>query len=299
MAPSIPSNAIPKIIPSNDKFAKDMHVRYDADDSFEFYYNAVGGGGGAIHHGIYDRPDMSTLEASVNSTRRLMEFGRIHGIEVDENTVMLDSGAGNGHTAHQLVMETPISKIFCLNYCGRQNEENEKLCKKLGLEDRIEVVGGSFDELPEYWEDKFDIVLSQEAWLYSSDKVAMLKQAHRSLKEGGYLLFTDFMSGKGADPKDVLVFSSRVKAKPLSSLEEYKVILKECGFEFLGSEEHSDQFPTVYSRMIDMITGENRKKLINCSDAFLNGIRKNLRQTLDIIKTRPVHSWEYVAAKKV
>lgn len=294
-----PSNGTAVVNPSNDTFAKDMHVRYDADDSFEFYYNAVGGGGGAIHHGIYDREDMSTLEASANSTRRLMEFGRIHGIEVDENTVMLDSGAGNGHTAHQLIRETPISKIVCLNYCTRQNEENEKLCKKLGVQDRIEVVGGSFDELPEDWVDKFDIVLSQEAWLYSPDKVAMLKQAHRSLKDGGYLLFTDFMSGRGADPKDVLVFSSRVKAKPLSSLEEYKVILKQAGFQFLGSEEHSDQFPTVYSRMIDTITGENRKKMVKCSDDFLNGIEQNLRQTLDILKTRPAHSWEFVAAKKI
>lgn len=283
---------------SND-FNREMHQVYGADDAHQFYVASLGGGGNGVHYGIFENESSTVKKACDNATWRLLEFGKSNGIVIDNTTTMLDSGSGNGDTAHFLAHETPIAKFTCLNFCVRQNSENRKVIHKLGLEDRVDVVDGSFDALPEDWVKKFDIIFSQDSWLYSPDKVSMLKQAHRALKDGGHLVFSDIMSRKGADPKDVAVLAARLKIKYPCSLDEYKVSLKKAGFEFIAAEDHSDQFPTIYQHMLDSVTGENRKNMTKCSEEFLDRMADNLKDMLAIVNNRAAHSWEFVVAKKI
>src|SRR5690606_22992086 len=104
---------------------------------------------------------------------------------------ILDIGAGYGGAARRLVERTGCG-VICLNLSDAENERNRAMNEEQGYADRIEVIDGSFEEIP-LGDGSVDAVWCQDAMLHSGDRARVLDEVDRVLKKGGRFIFTDPM----------------------------------------------------------------------------------------------------------
>ena len=167
---------------------------YNSPPADQFYFNIWGGE--HIHVGIYHHPEESIKDASP----RIIEM-MASKLSLGKQTAVLDLGSGYGGAARYLA-ERFGCQVTCLNLSETQNKRNISLNKRYGLDHLITVVEGSFEEIP-YPNRSFDVVWSQDAFVHSSDREALIDQISDVLKESGELIFTDLMQTYDC-PKSIL-----------------------------------------------------------------------------------------------
>lgn len=90
-------------------------------------------------------------------------------------------------------------QVICINAAARENEDNRKLSKEAGLEDKIIIPGErSFfnTELPA---DSVGVVFSQDALLHAGlDRYKVLAEVARLLKPGELFVMSDVMQSEEA-----------------------------------------------------------------------------------------------------
>ncbi|MCP3684009.1 MAG: methyltransferase domain-containing protein [bacterium] len=230
------------------KVSRDYYNSRNAD---EFYYNIWGGED--IHIGLYEKTEDDIRTASRRTVAHLAAC--ITGLPREKKIKkVLDIGSGYGGAARYLAQQYGWS-IYCLNLSETENERNRRKNREAGLEDRIEVVDGSFESLP-YDDSTFDLVWSQDAILHSGDKAKVFEEVHRVLRSEGEFIFTDPMQSDNC-PEGVLEpILARIHLDHMGSFALYKGIAEEKGFRVLHVEEHTEQLSTHYAHVAD----ETRKK---------------------------------------
>jgi sarcosine/dimethylglycine N-methyltransferase len=214
---------------------------YNSSDADRFY--ATIWGGEDIHIGIYNTPDEPIFDASHRTVERMAQV--LNTLNPDARVI--DLGAGYGGSARYLA-ETYGCKVCCLNLSEAQNERNRRLNKERGLEHLIEVVDGSFEDIP-YDDDMFTIVWSQDAFLHSGNRRRVLEETRRVLKKGGELIFTDPMQSDDCPPGVLQPILNRIQLDTLGSIGFYRETLKDLAFEEQQIIDMSEQLPTHYGRV--------------------------------------------------
>ncbi len=88
----------------------------------------------------------------------------------------------------------------------------------------------------------FDMVWGQDAWCYITDKERLIREAHRVLKTGGAIAFTDWIqTGKMAD-KECEELNTFMAFPYMETLDGYEQILKDKGFNIVEKEDLSSGF---------------------------------------------------------
>src|SRR5690606_10071054 len=148
-----------------------------------------------------------------------------------------------------LVQAHGAGHVTCLNISTVENERNRAFTKEAGLEDKVAVVDGSFDDLP-FDADSFDIVWSQDAILHSPHRTAVLDQVARVLKPGGLCVCTDPMQADDLQDSSALQpIYDRIHLPNLASFGFYRRELKARGFEEVQVEDMSRQLRNHYARV--------------------------------------------------
>lgn len=158
---------------------------YDSSEADAFYQTIWGGQD--IHIGLYRDEEEPIADAS----RRTVETMANRLANVDATTRVLDLGAGYGGSGRYLADRFGC-QVTCLNLSETQNALNRELTEKAGLADRVSVVYGDFENIPEP-DDSYDIVWSQDAILHSGNRTRVLDEIRRVLVGGGQFIFTDPM----------------------------------------------------------------------------------------------------------
>lgn len=228
---------------------------YDSDDADNFYEKVWGGED--IHIGIYDEPGITIPEAS-HKTVELMA-SQLSGI--DANSRVIDLGAGYGGSARYLARKFGC-EVVCLNVSERQNDRNRMLNKEQGLDDKVSVVYGSFEEVPEA-DASFDLVWSQDAFLHSGRRRTVLEEVNRILKPGGGLIFTDPMQADDCPPEVLKPVYDRLELDSIGSVAWYREQLEALGFKDIGFtpmvqhlRNHYDNVGTELASRQESLVGE-------------------------------------------
>ncbi len=243
---------------------------YDSDDADNFY--ATIWGGEDIHIGIYDTTKDIREASRATVDRIISKLGELSGKRV------LDIGAGFGGAARVLAGEHG-ARVVCLNLSGVENARNRAMNRNAGLADRIEVVDGSFDDLP-FGNASFDVVWSQDAILHAPDRRAVLDEAARVLKPGGDFIFTDPMQADDlSDRKPLQPIYDRIHLADLASFAFYRKELKGRGFDEAEIEVLTNQLRNHYARVREELSA--RRKELKADDAFVERMLAGLQHWVD------------------
>lgn len=248
---------------------------YDNPDSHAFY--SMIWGGEDLHIGLYPEkgPTPTVREASDAIVDRMAATltGLGAGVKV------LDLGAGFGGSARRLAGRYGCS-VRCLNLSEYQNAYNLQKIKEAGLEDKVSVAHGVFEDVPEA-DESFDVVWSQDAILHSDRRAEVLGEAFRVLKPGGQLIFTDPMRSEAATPESLQPILDRVGLADLGSWAFYEETAKKLGFEALDQIELTSSFRTHYARIAEELEAHYDQLREKASAAYLDKMLAGLRHWVD------------------
>jgi sarcosine/dimethylglycine N-methyltransferase len=233
---------------SEAKVVEQAERYYDSGDADEFYFRVWGGED--IHVGCYESADEPIATASRRTVTRMSKL-----VELDPSKHVVDFGAGYGGAARQLSTRFGC-KVSCLNLSETQNARNREQTRAAGLQDKVEVFHGAFEEAP-FDDACCDVVWSQDAFLHSPDRARVLKEARRILRPGGTLVFTDPMQAEKVPDGVLEPVLARIHLASLGSISEYRRWAEEAGFGPAEVIELTDQLSAHYTRVRAELTARH------------------------------------------
>ncbi|MGP3953056.1 glycine/sarcosine N-methyltransferase [Streptomyces sp. 7N604] len=243
---------------------------YNSPDADTFY--ATVWGGEDIHIGLYEHPDEAIADASRRTVERMASK-----LEPAEDSVVLDLGSGFGGSARYLA-ETYGCRVLALNLSEVENERHKELNAARGLTHRIDVVDGSFENIP-YPDASVDVVWSQDAFLHSGNRVRVLEEAARVLRPGGHFIFTDPMAADNCPDGVLQPILDRIHLDDMGSPGFYARELARLGFTEAGGgfEEHCEHLTTHYGRVLEETERQEAEGLAGMvSHEYLAQMKKGL-----------------------
>ncbi|WP_372405526.1 cyclopropane-fatty-acyl-phospholipid synthase family protein [Streptomyces luteireticuli] len=223
--------------------SEDATRRYYESDDVDAFYDEVWGGED-IHTGIYERAGEPVADASRRTVERLAAR-----LGPGPGTRVLDLGSGYGGTARYLAGRFGC-RVVALNLSEAQNERHRRTNAERGLDGLVEVVTGSFHDVP-YADGEFDAVCSLEALCHSEDRGRALAEALRVLKPGGTLAFTDVMAAEDTPPEVLRPVVARLGVDALATPSFYRDGLAGLGADGIGFDDHSEQLVHHYVRLTE------------------------------------------------
>jgi len=241
---------------------------YNSDDADNFYFEIWGGED--IHVGLYKSDDEPIREASRRTVDHMI--GRLGELGPDD--VVLDIGAGYGGAARRIAAHCGC-RVICLNLAEAENERNREFNKAAGVEDRIDVVDGRFEEIP-LGDESVNAVWSQDALLHSGDRERVLAEVDRVLKPGGKFIFTDPMQSDGCPDGVLDSILQRIHLPDLGSPGFYKSQAERFGWSDLGFEEMTEQLVNHYTRVLETTIAETDRISERVSKPYIERMKRGL-----------------------
>lgn len=252
------------------KTARDYYNSEDADNFYTIVW-----GGEDIHVGLYEYPGEKVFDAS----RRTVAEMASKLPQLTENTRVIDIGSGYGGAARYLAREHGCP-VVALNLSERENERGRRLTKEQGLDGLVDIVDGSFDDIP-YKDGSFDVVWSQDAFLHSGDRRSVLEEAVRVLAPGGHFIFTDPMQTDDC-PEDVLQpIYDRLHLETLGTPSFYHDTLKGLGLEEIEFDERPGMIANHYGRVREVLVAEEDEVSRSVSRDYIERMKRGLQHWVD------------------
>ena len=242
---------------------------YNSDDADNFYY--IVWGGEDLHLGIYESDDDDIYSASRKTIDRMANYAK----KIDQNTKIIDLGGGFAGSARHLAKKFGCH-VTVLNLSEAENKRGRKMNKEQGLDGLIDVVDGSFEDIP-FPDESFDIVWSEDAILHSGERRKVITEASRVLKKGGEMIFTDPMQTDNCDESVLQPVYDRINLSSLGSPAFYKKACDEEGMKLESFEELQEQLINHYSVVLEE-TEKNMDKLEGkVSDKYIQNMKTGLK----------------------
>lgn len=260
-----------------DQRAEDVAVAedyYDSDDADRFYFTIWGGED--IHVGMYKTPDEAIAPASHRTVETMAEMMG----EAGKAASIIDLGAGYGGSARFLAKDAGAKEVVCVNISETQNRINRDKNKAAGLDDRIEVLHGSFDDVPAK-DESFDIVWSQDSFLHGSDRQRIIDECARILKPGGRLIFTDLLQTPDAPADKLQPVYDRIHLSSLGTIEFYDEAAKKAGLVPGPKKEMPDMLPRHYGRVREELIARRDELKGVVSDEYVDRMIAGLGAWVD------------------
>jgi sarcosine/dimethylglycine N-methyltransferase len=245
---------------------------YDSDDAHGFY--SLIWGGEDIHVGCYDDTRDITAASVATVERMVAQLGPL-----DEGATVLDLGAGYGGAARHLASAHGYA-VTCLNISDAQNDTNRYKNRRAGLENRIRVRHGSFDQIPEP-DNSYDVVWSLDSILHATDRRKVLEEAFRVLKPGGEMIFTDPMQADDVPDGVLQGVYDRLNLADLASMRFYREAAQAIGFEVIDQIDTVDNLRTHYDRVREELAARREELEQKSSPEYLDKMLLGLQEWVD------------------
>jgi sarcosine/dimethylglycine N-methyltransferase len=126
-----------------------------------------------------------------------------------------------------------------------------ELTALVGLSDRVRVLAGNVMNVP-LSDGCMDAVVSQEALLHVPDKGRALREAHRVLKAGGRLAFTDWTPHAPLSAADADLMWRGMAAQSLQNVAAYRALLEGAGFGIVAVDDLTAEWGAILGERLAM-----------------------------------------------
>lgn len=164
-------------------------------------------------------------------------------------------------------------RVTGLDGTRKMMEEAERRTQEAGLSEAVSYRLGDAQEMP-FPERTFDIVWGQDAWCYVEDKSRLIKEAHRVLKPGGIIAFTDWLQVGNMTEKEWENLNTFMVFPYMETLDGYENLLVQTGFHVRDKEDRSEDF----ARHCHLYQDRLRKEL---RDGIIRAYNEDLYQAAD------------------
>lgn len=133
-----------------------------------------------------------------------------------------------------------------------------ELTRRVGLNNQVQIIEGNVMALP-LPDGSQDAVVSQEALFHVPDLARALSEAHRVLRPGGRIAFTDWIAHKPLSAADEKLLWDGMAAATLITINEHADLLRGAGFEIESVEDETDSWGIILAerlRMYQTLRGE-------------------------------------------
>lgn len=229
---------------------------------------------GGIHIGTYKKGKKDPATAAMNTTLRLIRL--LPGIK--KKTKMLILGSDYGAAARYIV-EKYQCKVDCLNYSELQNKYNRKQIEAEELDDKITVNKGVFAKTP-FERETYDIVWSQDALMYSKEKLKIFREVSRVLQPEGRFIFTDIMLSDD-HPKSVLKdLLPSVHTKEMVTLDRYIKLASRADLERAYLRAIPEQLVTHFENVLDKVSADKKELIEKANKKTVEAQEKEFKNWL-------------------
>jgi len=226
---------------------------YNSEDADNFYYHIWGGED--IHIGLYDYDKEPIAIASRRTVKKMTDMLD----DLNYQSKIIDLGSGYGGSARFLA-KTFGCHVTALNLSETENARNRSTNKQQGVAEHINVVDGSFEQIP-VDDESFDVAWSQDAILHSGYREQVIAEIYRVLKPGGQLIFTDPMQADDCPEGVLQPVLDRIHLSSLGSFAFYRQTCAYAGFNEKAIVPMTDQLITHYARVKEEL--DNNKDCIS------------------------------------
>ena len=242
---------------------------YNSEDAHNFYYMVWGGED--LHVGVYESENEDIYRASRRAVNRIAS----HAERLDKDTKVIDLGGGFSGSARYLA-STYGCHVTVVNLSETENQRGRKMNKEQGLDHLIDVIDGSYDDVP-FDDNHFDVVWSEDAFLHSDQKEKVIQEAARILKPGGDLIFTDPMQTDNCDESVLQPIYGRLNLSEMGSPAEYRRMANEAGLKEVAFDELSEHLARHYQRVLEETEKKEGDLQGHVSGEYLENMKKGLR----------------------
>ena len=211
-----------------NKIVKGKKLDFTVADVNEVYEGPVGVlweilMGEQIHVGGEKQTDIMARKAGLN-----------------KNTSVLDVCSALGGPARHLARKYGC-KVTGLDATMKMIDEAIKRTDTEGLTHLVTYKLGNALDMP-FKAAAFDIVWGQDAWCYITDKERLIKEAHRILKQGGMIAFTDWIQSGNMTDKEWEDLNNFMAFPYMETISGYEQILTQNGFVITEKEDMTPDF---------------------------------------------------------
>lgn len=246
---------------------------YNSSPADRFYHSIWGGED--IHIGLYESPDEAIGEASRRTVEKMVSMLP----DLGPDGRVIDLGAGYGGAARHLAGRFGC-EVACLNLSEVQNRRNRDRNREEGLSSLIEVIDGSFEDVP-FPDDRFDVVWSQDSFLHSGDREKTIEEAARILAPGGRLIFTDPMQTAEADPDELKPVLDRIHLESMGSIPFYRDVAARYGLRKEVVLEMTEHLVQHYGRVLAEIERRREEMVDLCGAGYVEPMIEGLRHWIE------------------
>lgn len=246
---------------------------YDSDDADSFYFHVWGGED--IHVGIYESADESIRDASHRTVQTML--ASLQGLT--PQTRVLDIGSGYGGSARVIAREVGCP-VTALNLSTVQNRRARTMNTHQGLDPLIDVVDGSFEDLP-FPDANFDVVWCQDSILHSARREQVLTEVNRVLRSGGQFIFTDPMQQGDVDLQRLQPVLERIHLPSMGAISKYRVMAQTLGWTETSIQAMPDMLVAHYSAVLRELNQRDETLRRVCSADYLTRMKSGLKHWID------------------
>lgn len=247
---------------------------YNSEDADNFYYHVWGGED--IHIGLYQ----SDTEEIKTASRRTVEYMADKLNAVNENSRVIDLGSGYGGSARYLAKRFGCH-VTALNLSETENARNQDMNRTQGLNEKIDVLDGSFEHIPVSENEVFDIAWSQDAILHSGHRDKVMDEIDRVLKPGGEFIFTDPMQADNCPAGVLTPVLERIHLDSLGSFAFYRKQADRLGWQEIEIVDLTHQLVKHYTRVRQELVLIREQLTGKVSDEYIDRMIKGLGHWVD------------------
>lgn len=243
-----------------------------------------------IHLGLFEDPREDLQTAMARANERM-----VAGAGLGKGGDILEVACGYGALARYLA-RTLDARVLATNISERELDWARELTRNAGLDDQVTFANADFHQL-RHPDASFDQYWSQEAFLHAVDKAQVLAEAHRVLKPGGTLVFTDILVRAGT-PEDIRErIYERVNAPEMWDAADYRRSLLNLGFTVKVEEDWSTNVAPTYARVRKALEQRRSSFEERIGKELVDRTSKALQFWVDQAEAGTI-GWLYVVAEK-